>query len=160
MSVHYDLFFAFDLKSNLPNEIINALGYVTGITTLSSNLPQDSQFNDGVWKGLLKITSKPDMLRFPGHSVSIQSLAYRYGLSEAKQGTVNLQTFTFRHEIKDDFMHEYLLFLSWVAPYSETVGYIGYFLSDLDYHYPVLLFFRNNKLIFQDTNPARPKADT
>lgn len=159
MSVHYDLFFTFDLKPDLPIQIMNALNYVTGKNSAIENLPQDSKFSIGTWKDLLVVPLHYNMLRFSGHTISVLATAYRYGLPESKEGMVYRQTFTFRHEIKDDVMHEYLLFLGWIAPYSERTGYIGYFLSDLDDFYPVIMHFKDSELIFLDTNPSKQKAD-
>jgi len=81
MSDHYDLFFTFDLKPDLPLPVANALDYVTGKDTALENLPQDSKFSIETWKNLLVVHPHYDMLlHFAGHAVSILSTAYRHNL--------------------------------------------------------------------------------
>jgi hypothetical protein len=161
MSDHYDLFFTFDLKPDLPIPVVNALDYVTGKNPALENLPQDSKFSVGTWKDLLVVHPHyENMLHFAGHAISDLSTAYRHELPESKGGgKVYRQTITFRYDILDDGIHEYLMFLDWIAPYIETEGFIGYFLTNGDRNNVKIIVYNNGKLNFLKITPSN-QADS
>ncbi|MBZ0287586.1 MAG: hypothetical protein K8I30_08220 [Anaerolineae bacterium] len=166
MSTHFDLFFAFDLKSEKFDQIAAPLNYLLGKVDVIENPPLDSFFADDKkasffvteeWKGLL-VLSHNQMSDFPGEGIVSLFSGYRYNLPQYEMDLRH--TLTFRDEILLDDLHLYYFFLDWIAPYSETSGFIGYIRSQYDF-YPSLLLFKHGRLAFQDTDPKPPqKADS
>ncbi len=160
MSDHYDLFFTFDLKQDLPVTVTKALDYVLGKETELDNLLHDEKFSVETWKNLL-VLPRNEMHYFPGHTVSILSTRVSRNLSESDGGGKEYRkTITFRFDMHDDTLFGvFLLFLDWIAPYIETEGYIGYYVSSGNHFYPTLILCHNGQLELMKCNPAKIKTD-
>ena len=85
-------------------------------------------------------------IRFPGEAGSRLRWAYRYTQYGVDQ---HRHTFSFRQEVPDDTMGDYIALVEWLAPYSETEGWVGYFRSDIGEH-PVLLYFKQGRVYMSD----------
>jgi enamine deaminase RidA (YjgF/YER057c/UK114 family) len=147
MSTHFDLFIACDLKLDTPQQVIDTLKYMTRSEDYTfENPPSHPFFEYEGWENRLT----GNMYRFPGESFATLRSAYRYSLPTIKgSGDVYFYTYSFRLETLDDSLIVYIEFLSWLALYSETSGYIGYWISD-GIRDLTPIYFRNGKVHFSE----------
>jgi hypothetical protein len=91
---------------------------------------------------------------FPGLASSTLQRAYRYHRPAAQGGAP-----AYRHTlschvgfIDDVFAHDLFWFLRWLAPWSETVGCVGYYRPYLRQHVapPTLVYFRSGRVAVLD----------
>jgi hypothetical protein len=60
--------------------------------------------------------------------------------------------------MKDDVLFGvFLLFLDWIAPYIETEGYVGYYVSSGNRFYPTLILCDKGQLRLMQTDPSKSK---
>ncbi len=139
MSVYYDFALACDLESHTPQQVVDTLSYMTRIDDYEFNDPPDEDlFKGETWKYMLQGT----VTGFPGKAGSRFRYVFRY-----QQGDEDVfqHTLSFRSYVLDDSFYEYLLLAQWLAPYSLTRGYVGFFRTEYDDH-PTLLYFKAGKL--------------
>jgi hypothetical protein len=101
------------------------------------------------WRSMLQERAS----RFPGEAGSRLRRAYRYtrhGIDQYRD------TFSFRQEVLDDSIGEYIAFVEWLAPYSETEGWVGYFRSHIDEvgAQPVLVYFKQGRVYMSDSTQS------
>lgn len=158
MSTRCEIYFTFDLKPDVPEDVLEAIRSMMDKNYKVTSTPA-AEFTDNYWQGLLDI-SPTEMLAFPGSSFSTLAHAYRYTQMPNQGGQdVYRNTITFRAEIHGDaFGEDYVHLLMWIAQYTETQGFIGYFRYDHSPSHPTLLFFKNGKLDTQET--FLPRADS
>jgi hypothetical protein len=134
MSLHYDFALACDLKPDVGAPVLAALTYITRPSAQDRipcpDLPGSDTFT---WRDLFCVedTTMPGSLRrFFGE-------AYRYTQhdQDVLRYTLDVRTF-----VIDDMLGGYLAFADWLAPYSASVGFVGYFREELAAH-PMLLYF-------------------
>lgn len=147
MSLHFELFLAMDLKPDTPQNILNILEYMTHSedTEFKASLPSDFLNEVDDWLYILR----KEEARIPGELGSVFRRAYRYTQSGQD---VYRYTLGFRVFLLDDYFYEvYESFLKWLAQYSETTGFVGYWREEADLH-PILIYFKNGKVYFSEKN--------
>lgn len=143
MSLHYDWAMAFDLKLDTPQLIIDTLKYMTRSHDYDFPTPFDDIFFSGSsWRNMLQIEAGDTYS--PGEVGSLFRQAYRY----TKLGVdTYYYTLSFRTYMLDDgFYEEWWTFCEWIAPYSETIGCVGYYREVYDDLHPTLIYFKDAKV--------------
>lgn len=143
MSLHYDFALACDLKPDINEPVLMALAYITRPSAHDQvpcpDLPDIGTFT---WRDLFRVeaTSMPGSLR------RVFGEAYRFTQHgrDVSRYTLDVRTF-----VIDDALGEYLAFADWLAPYSVSVGCVGYFREEAAPH-PVLLYFRDGAVNYLD----------
>jgi hypothetical protein len=141
MSLYFDGAIFCDLKSDVPQQVIDTLQYMARVEDYTFDSPPDHDFFkvDG-WRDWLrtKVACAPGFVGCEFRKV------YRY-----TQQNVDYYRYTlsFRRCMHDDvaFYVLWWLFLPWLAPYSETTGYVGYYREEYTLH-PTLIYFKNSKV--------------
>jgi hypothetical protein len=143
MSLYFDGFFACDLKPDTPQHIIDTLRYLTRTEDYAFEPLSDHDFFDGDdWRAFLQ--PDDDWACAPGLVWSDFRQAYRY----TQYGEdVYRATISFRRTMHDDveFYILWFAFLDWIAPYSETVGFVGYYRESFSLH-PTLVYFNHGNI--------------
>jgi hypothetical protein len=156
MSGRCEIYFTFDLKADIPDEVVEAIRSMMDKSYVATSMPA-AEFLDNDWQGILDSSYHP-MVVFPGEPFSSLSYAYRLPSDPSERDTYRI-TLTFRTEIHYDALWEdYIHLLTWIAQYSETQGFIGYFRSEGTTSNPTLLYFKKGTLATQES--FLPKADS
>ena len=143
MSLYFDGALFCDLKSDVPQQVIDTLQYMTRSEDYSFDSPPDHEFfKDKDWRRFLEI--QPNYSCAPGLVYSEFRKAHRY---EQDNVLVYYYTFSFRRCMHDDVEFNISLwsFLNWLARYSDTEGFIGYYREEFTLH-PTLMYFKNGKV--------------
>ena len=140
MSEYFDLFFAFDLKPDTPQSIIDALQFLRGENPDFVLPPDDTALSED-WEALLK-SENGGMTMFPGIAVSELRTAFR-GNDPLDQGgeAIYRNTFCYRNEISGDGLDTLMEFFDWIQPYVETQGLIGYIRNEYEQDYWRIIAF-------------------
>jgi hypothetical protein len=146
MSLYFDGFLAFDLKPDTPQQIIDTLFYMTRTDDYEfMDIPHHRLFtSDPDWRDFLR-AGEGDYEMAPGITSSgLKKIIEGYG-----DGTIfkEYYTLSFRRTMHDD-VEFYVLwwdFLDWIAPYSSTNGFVGYYRETFDL-YPTLIYFKNGTI--------------
>ena len=146
MSTQYEFGLACDLPPDVPQPVLDTLAYMVGGTLRPPTvLPDDVFFRDCDWRHLLRNGGT-----FPGLAGSALQRAYRYHHPAAQGGApVFRYTLSCHVGCNDDvFAHDVFWFLRWLAPWSETVGCVGYYracrLQQVEP--PTLVYFRGGRV--------------
>lgn len=144
MSTRFDFGFACDLKPDTPERVLRTLTYMVGEDESGfDNPPEDEVFEGDWWRTALR---EPYLTYpYPGEAGSALKYVYRYEVGERK---VYRHTLSFRGEVSLDVLAEYLMWLCWLARYSESEGCVGYYRATTadELAPPELLYFRDGKL--------------
>lgn len=142
MSLHFDFALACYLKPDTPQEVLDTLQYMTRSEDYEFGDPPDHPFFKGeYWSNMLQI--RTGTAHFPGEFGSIFRRTYRYTQADAD---VYRYTLSFRcHMLEEEFHEKWWAFAQWIAPYSETVGCVGYYREEFDWQ-PTLIYFRDGKV--------------
>jgi hypothetical protein len=158
MSIHYDFALACDLKPDTPQQVLDTLAYMTRSADYPFHDPPahplfGAQDIDGEAVEDWRIMLHERESRFPGEAGSRLRPAYRYTQHGVDQYRY---TFSFRQEVLDDAIGEYIALAQWLALYSETEGWVGYFRADLDDGgaQPVLLYFKQGRVYMSDSTQS------
>jgi hypothetical protein len=137
---------ACDLKENTPQQVVDILSHMVGLQRIEFKvLPSHRFFEDEYWETLLNDTQ---LLRFPGEGGAALRRVSRYDRPMSGGGDpVFFYTFSFRCEDRDDGITNFLIFLDWLAPNSQTQGFVGYWQYEYDEH-PQLLYVQGDSLLF------------
>lgn len=143
MSLYYDGGLACDLKPDCPQQVMDTLHYLTRVTDYTFSTPPDHTFFtiEG-WRDFLQ--SNRGSTCAPG----ITGSDFRKRLLGLKNDEeIYRYTLSFRRTMHDDTEFNVLWwhFLVWLAPYGETVGYVGYYREKYTLH-PTLIYFQNGKV--------------
>ncbi len=143
MSLHYDFALACDLKPDAGAPVLAALTYITRPSADDAvpcpDLPDSDTFT---WRDLFRVEDT----RMPGALRRFFGEAYRYTRHDQDVARYTLDVRTF---VIDDMLGEYLAFADWLAPYSASAGFVGYFREELTAH-PVLLYFEDGAVDYLD----------
>ena len=146
MSTQYELGLACDLRPDVPHPVLDTLTYMVGRATVPpAILPDDVFFRDCDWRHLLRNGGT-----FPGLTGSTLQRVYRFH-RPAAQGSAPVSRYTLSCHVgcNDDVVaNDLFWFLRWLAPWSETVGCVGYYRPYLLQHVeaPTLLYFRAGRV--------------
>jgi hypothetical protein len=150
MSLYFDGFFACDLQPDTPPAVLDTLRYLTRTTDVTlTDVPDHAFFQTEGWRDFLRphedyrfapgpVFSELKLLRRGDHSV-YHSLCFRRSM----------------HDDIEYYVH-WWHFLYWIAPYSATVGYVGYCRETYSLH-PTLIYFKNGQ-VFHAKVHAEPKG--
>ena len=147
MSTQYEVGLACDLQPNVPPLVLATLAAMVDERSVPpAVLPDDPFFRDGDWQHLLRNGGT-----FPGLAGSTLQRAYRYHRPAAQGGDpVFRYTLSCHVGCNDDVVANALFwFLRWLAPWSETVGCVGYYRAYLLQHVepPTLVYFRGGRVL-------------
>ena len=150
MSTRLDFSIACDIKRHAPERVIKVLKHMTRTREAEfdeDDLPEHEFFEDEFWADLLQLTRHETMGSFPGNAISTFFQEYRY----TRDGEdVYLHTLHFRRYIPAEAYNDHLSFLQWLAPHSETEGFVGYVHAEHSLH-PELIYFQNRQPYVVDT---------
>lgn len=138
MGMYTELVLACTLKKDTPQEVLNLLRFMCGGERAApkpadENLPAHPLFRAERWQYVLRSAS----YYFPGEPYASLRAADATGLAYL----------TVRSNLKNyDFEIEY--FLHWLAPYSESAGFVGYSRYEESLQ-PRLIFFADGKARLQ-----------
>jgi hypothetical protein len=146
---------ACDLREDTPQQVIETLRYMTSNRDYDFNNPPDLPFfKDDDWRTFLVCESEGFI--FPGEPHASLREAYRYSRSMVEGGEdVYLHTLSFRCQAKDDGITSYLTFIEWLAPYSSTTGFVGYWIYEDDED-PILIYFKDGQISMSKPSPPQP----
>jgi hypothetical protein len=141
--------FACDLKEDTPQQVIDTLTYMTRTEDYEFNNPPEGAFFEGdSWRTCLFCEN--EWFSFPGEAGRFLRSAYRYNRSFNEGGAaVYLYTLSFRCESKDDGLIEYIDIVEWLAPYSATRGFVGYWIYEYS-QTPTLIYILNGHTQYSD----------
>jgi hypothetical protein len=130
MSEVIEFMLAIDLRPDTPQQVIDTLKYMTRKEDYEFNNPpdlyffkQDENSKRPIWRHILQVKHEP-LTHHPGEGGSAFHKAYRY----SQYGKDVLKdTLSFRVALHDDLVAAGVYdFISWLAIYSETQGFVGY----------------------------------
>jgi hypothetical protein len=136
MSVDTELVLACNLKGDVPEEVLNLLRFLCGgperpPRPADEDLPAHPFFRTRRWEQVLSNGSWYDRGAAPSRLI-IQEWKNVTGMKGPKSLVV-------RCDLKNyDFEIQY--FLQWFAPYSQTIGFVGYYRHEEALH-PTLIYF-------------------
>ena len=143
MSLYFDGAIFCDLRIDAPQQVIDTLHYMTRTEDyVFDSPPQHEFFNSEGWQSFLQI--HPNYSCAPGLVYSEFRKAYRYTQNKVD---VSYYTLSFRRCMHDD-VEFYILwwaFLDWLARYTNTEGFGGYYREEFTLH-PPLIYFKEGKV--------------
>jgi hypothetical protein len=150
MSLYFDGFFACDLKLDVPQRVVDTLKYMTREDEYEfADVPDHRFFTIEGWNNFLR-PEKDAMGEVwtcaPGFVVSEFQKKTQYGPHNTNW---EYYTLSFRRTMHDDveFNVHWWDFLDWIAPYSDTTGYVGYYREEFTLH-PKLIYLKNGRLFW------------
>jgi hypothetical protein len=140
MSQHFELMLACDLRDDTPENVLQAIRYMTSNSKVPfedrPSHPFDKHTTEGFedWRSLL---AEPEG-DLPGWVGSYFQLAKRY------DEPFERYTFGCRLLVHDDVLFGlgFIDFIPWLAQYSKTQGFVGYWREELDER-PLALVFKD-----------------
>ncbi len=161
MSDHYDFRLACDVRADTPQQVIATLRYMTRADDYDFNGPPSHPFFASVelydgeaydtWRHILQCGEGYT----PGVFGSSLHEAYRGDQPGGQQ--IVAPTLDVHCYVLDDEMGDYFELCKWLAPYSETQGFVGYLRNELTDSL-LLLYFRAGALVIHeapsDTNSS------
>lgn len=147
MSTYNDCFFACALKPDTPQSVIDVLSYMTRETDYEFTDPPDAHFfrNEPDWRDFLRELF--DFRVAPGLLVSrLERKTQEY----LNRPPVDFYEISFRRTVHDDVEYPmWFEFLHWIAPYSDTEGFVGYYRADYELN-PTLVYFKDGDVFDYD----------
>lgn len=134
MSMYTELVLACELKQKTPTKVIKTLGYMTRTEDYPFNKPPEHPF--------FQIEGWIDILLSYSSEHKINFFHYDH-ITETYQLNI-------RASIKN-YNQEYEHFLDWLAPSSETEGFVGYMICEVDDD-PILIYFEGGKAYLATPN--------
>jgi len=156
MSLYFDGFFACDLKADIPQQVIDTLLYLTRKADYPfTDVPKHEFFQTEEWDDFLL---PPDEFRVAPGWIGSEFKKMTRALPHDQMETY--YTISFRRTMHDDveFYIHWWHFLYWIAPYSHTEGYVGYYREEYSLH-PVLIYIKNGR-VFWHKITASPQGLT
>ncbi len=154
MSLHYEFMLAFDLKPDTPTAVIALLQYLTRTEDYAyDGAPPppivDYWENDDLgWHQLLQDRGALGYVAGSGVSLFAVMPPWRQ-TTAATQYTMTIRTDT----LDDDFDQLWFPMFMWLAQYSATEGWVGYY-REAGHRDPTLLYFEQGRVNFnQFPNP-------
>jgi hypothetical protein len=143
-----------DLKLDAPQQGIDTLRYMTGTHNHEFNNPPDAEFfQDDDWRTFLVCDSSGFV--FPGEAHASLLRAYRHTRPFVEGGEdVFVHTLSFRCQGYDEGIIYHLKFLEWLAQYSSTKGFVGYFIYEHDEN-PTLIYLRDGLIYTAEPQRSR-----
>lgn len=139
MSVYFDFALACDLKPDTPQQVLDTLSFMTRTEDYAFDTPPaGALFGGETWRDMLRGSTT----YFAGEAGAMFRKALRYVHGGAE---VFRYTLSFRSDVLDDDMGEYGALIEWLATYSDSEGFVGYFRAKYADH-PTLLYFRHGKV--------------
>jgi hypothetical protein len=135
-ATYKEFFLTCDLTPDLPVQVYATLRYMTRTEEETfEHAPMHELFEQQGWQDMLR---SGERRAFAG--VSRCELATRRDL-----GGMDTYTLSITYEGGDDDLMLFTMFAEWIAPYSSTVGWVGYFRAEHDL-YPTLLYFKHGRV--------------
>jgi hypothetical protein len=161
MSLHYEFMLAFDLKPGTPPEIIALLQYLTRTEDYAYDGPPPQPVigysdddNDPWWRQMLQ--GRGALWYGAGSAISVFADTSSWRRDHAQY------TLTIRSDaLDDDFYQIWFRMFVWLAQYSATEGWVGYYREEADQQ-PTLIYFRQGQVYYYDipdTVPMQPMSE-
>lgn len=155
MSLHYEFMLAFDLKPDTPPDIIALLQYLTRTEDYAYDGPPPEPVigyapdaGDPWWRQMLQ--NRDPLWYGAGSAIGILAAAPSWRRNNAQH------TLTIRSEaLDDDFYQVWLFMFVWLAQYSATEGWVGYYREQAALQ-PTLIYFRDGQVYYYDIPPTAP----
>jgi hypothetical protein len=155
MSLHYEFMLAFDLKPDTPPQIIALLQYLTRTEDYAYDGPPPEPVigyapddEDPWWRQMLQ--NRDALWYGTGSAISVLAAAPAWRRDTAQY------TLTIRSEaLDDDFYQIWLGMFIWLAQYSATEGWVGYYREEANLH-PTLIYFRGGHVFYYDVPDTVP----
>ena len=143
MGMYTELVLACELKKDVPEEVLNLLRFMCGGVQrpprpADEDLPAHPLFQTTRWEGVLNAGS----FYFPGKPYSNLRVPYHNAY------------LTVRSNLKN-YGSEIQYLLHWLAPYSESGGFVGYYRYE-ETPCPTLIFFAEGKAHIQSVRVQDP----
>ena len=156
MSFHFEFMLAFDLKPDTPTDVIALLRYLTRTEDYAFDgappapIAEYWERDDPGWRQLLQ---KRDALWYgAGSAISQFAVAPPW----RQTTSVTQYTLTIRTDAGEaDFYQLWSQFFQWLAPYSATEGWVGYYREEGNRE-PTLLYFEQGRVDSSWVRPAVP----
>jgi len=101
------------------------------------------------WQNIFQ--SKPEATHCPGDLYKTFRSAHRFTRQNVKHFR---HTLGFRcYMLDDQFYDLFYPLVSWLAPQSETKGFVGYYREELEWC-PTLIFFKGGEVYFHEAKEA------
>lgn len=125
MGMYTELVVGIQLKQDAPEDVVETLKYMAGDIEYLATVPIHSLFQTSRWKHMFRSSS----YYFDGDTRSTM----RYDdISKAYHLTIRCDLKNYDSEIEE--------FLDWIAPYSCTEGFVGYYRYE-EAENPTLVYF-------------------
>src|SRR5258706_7504208 len=156
MSTPFCFAIACDLKEDVPEQVLETLKYMTRTRDYEfDNPPNAPFFEDEHWRDFFLHIGEG--FYFPGEAGSWLRQVYRYTRPVSQGGgDVFLYTFSLRYSGKDDSITTCFEFLDWLAPYSATQGFVGYWIYEYGLN-PWILYIQDGQVNISDRPFPAPK---
>jgi hypothetical protein len=141
---------ACDLIEDVPQQVVDILAHMVGLADVQpTDLPKHRFFENEYWDSILRDTR---LLWFPGEGIAALRRVSRYYRPMSEGGAeVFFYTFSLRLQDSDDGIVIYAEFFDWLAQYSHTQGFVGYWQYEYREH-PMLIYFQNGLLATSEVN--------
>lgn len=150
MSLHFDFTLACILRPDTPQAVLDKLADMTKAEDWYANSPTDEPPASD-YEISYQLRHWGAVHGFPGVFGSVLLNAHQYGVADKH---IYRYTFCCRSRMLDDtFYQEWWEFAGWLAQYSETVGWVGYYREE-DALHPTLLYFRDSKVYISEITQA------
>jgi len=146
MGCYYDIELAFNLREDVPAEVVSKIAFLMGEATDAAAPPAHPSFDEHTWRsGALAqhVTSPPKR----GAAVCSFQRVLRY----TQMGRDHYQyTFHLRCSSKlEPIFEDLLVFLQWAAQYCDGRQFVGYFVEEYESQ-PTLLYVSEGKAYMKD----------
>ena len=152
MSMYFDGAIACDLKPDTPQQVLDVLQYMTRKEDYAfDSVPSHSFFTTNEeWRDFLQIDQ--EWTCAPGLVGSDFRKTFRYTKNSED---VYRWTLSFRRTMHDDyeFPDFWWEFLFWIAPYSESTGFVGYYREEFELN-PTLIYFQSGKVFTSEVTQS------
>lgn len=146
MSFWYDFSLACNLKPDTPQQVIDTLAYMTRTAAYVFDDPPDHPyFQSENWRTVLQGEGAPSSFAgdfrcfFRSTIVTHFPEAYISSIRRYYHHTLNIRRCMHDDEFAESAWWE---LVAWLALYSKTVGFVGYFCTESD-STPTLIYFRH-----------------
>lgn len=141
MSLYFDFVFACDLRTDTPAWVIDLLGYMTRKEEREFQPPPGIPLFEGeMWR---------DFLQCSGAHIAVDYSSLQQVQRYEKGGPVTKHLLSWRCYMIDDVFYYAFGFLEWLAPFSDTLGFVGYYREERGL-FPWLIYFRDGKVYLSE----------
>jgi hypothetical protein len=146
MGAHYDVELVFNLREDVPSEVVSAIAFLTGDLADAPERPDHPYFTDHSWQAgaLSGYSTAP-----PNHGFAICKFSRVLRYTQAGEDHCQY-TFHLRCDCKLEPLFEGLFpFLQWVAPYCDRRQFAGYYIEEYSSQ-PTLIYISDGQVYMRE----------